>query len=242
MTDITRREFVKVGAAGAAALAVGVAGRGRAPPDARAAARQDGLQGPDLQPRRPGDARDGRQHDESIAIINRAIDLGVNYIDTAAAYGRDRNVTAALGSQRHQPDEHRRGDEDPPQGGLPREQDRRPHARRLAEAARAEPEAAQHRSPRPVAAAQRPARRAARPDLRQGRRDRGAAEGARPEDGALPRHHRPLRSGRADERASSGSRSTRSCWRSTRPTSTTCPFASTVLAAGEQEATWASSA
>ena len=27
-------------------------------------------------------------HDESLAIINRAIDLGVNYIDTAAAYGR----------------------------------------------------------------------------------------------------------------------------------------------------------
>jgi aryl-alcohol dehydrogenase-like predicted oxidoreductase len=27
------------------------------------------------------------KHDESIAIINRAIDLGVNYIDTAAAYG-----------------------------------------------------------------------------------------------------------------------------------------------------------
>ena len=27
-------------------------------------------------------------HDESVAIINRAIDLGVNYIDTAAAYGR----------------------------------------------------------------------------------------------------------------------------------------------------------
>ena len=31
-------------------------------------------------------------HDESIAIVNRAIDLGVNYIDTAAAYGRDRTV------------------------------------------------------------------------------------------------------------------------------------------------------
>ena len=29
-------------------------------------------------------------HDESIAIVNRAIDLGVNYIDTAAAYGRPR--------------------------------------------------------------------------------------------------------------------------------------------------------
>lgn len=27
-------------------------------------------------------------HDDSIAIINRAIDLGVNYIDTAAAYGQ----------------------------------------------------------------------------------------------------------------------------------------------------------
>jgi len=30
------------------------------------------------------------KHDVSIAIINRAIDLGVNYIDTAAAYGRPR--------------------------------------------------------------------------------------------------------------------------------------------------------
>ncbi|MBI4503537.1 MAG: aldo/keto reductase [Gemmatimonadetes bacterium] len=28
------------------------------------------------------------KHDESIAIINRAIDRGVNYLDTAAAYGR----------------------------------------------------------------------------------------------------------------------------------------------------------
>jgi aryl-alcohol dehydrogenase-like predicted oxidoreductase len=30
----------------------------------------------------------GRQ-DEAVAIINRAIDLGINYIDTAAAYGQD---------------------------------------------------------------------------------------------------------------------------------------------------------
>lgn len=30
---------------------------------------------------------DERKHDESIAIINKAIDLGVNYIDTASAYG-----------------------------------------------------------------------------------------------------------------------------------------------------------
>jgi uncharacterized protein len=31
-------------------------------------------------------------HDEAIAIINRAIDLGVTYIDTAAAYGRNREI------------------------------------------------------------------------------------------------------------------------------------------------------
>jgi aryl-alcohol dehydrogenase-like predicted oxidoreductase len=31
--------------------------------------------------------------DTSVAIINRAIDLGVNYIDTAAAYGRGRSQT-----------------------------------------------------------------------------------------------------------------------------------------------------
>ena len=30
---------------------------------------------------------DERKHDESIAIINKAIDLGVNYIDTASLYG-----------------------------------------------------------------------------------------------------------------------------------------------------------
>jgi len=33
------------------------------------------------------------KHDVSIAIINRAIDLGVNYIDTAAAYGRPRDAS-----------------------------------------------------------------------------------------------------------------------------------------------------
>jgi hypothetical protein len=94
MTDITRREFVKVGAAGAAALAIG-------------AGRSEGA--PPMMPERPlgrtghkvrifslgGQAalETAGMHDESIAIINRAIDLGVNYLDTAAAYGRDRNVT-----------------------------------------------------------------------------------------------------------------------------------------------------
>jgi len=28
------------------------------------------------------------KHDEALAIINHAIDLGVNYIDTASAYGK----------------------------------------------------------------------------------------------------------------------------------------------------------
>lgn len=85
--DVTRREFVKIGVAGAAALAV-------APPLGSAAP----------MPERPF-GRTGHQvrlfslggqatlekpdtRDVSVAIINRAIDLGVNYIDTAAAYGR----------------------------------------------------------------------------------------------------------------------------------------------------------
>jgi aryl-alcohol dehydrogenase-like predicted oxidoreductase len=89
LTDnpITRREFVKAGAAGAAAVALG----------ARLPLQADGM------PTRPL-GRTGHQvklfslggqatiekpgtQDESIAIINRAIDLGVNYIDTAARYG-----------------------------------------------------------------------------------------------------------------------------------------------------------
>lgn len=90
MTDrtLTRREFVKVGTAGAAAVALG----------SRPSLAQEGM------PERPF-GRTGHAvrlfslggqatlekpdtHDESIAIINRAIDLGVNYLDTAAAYGK----------------------------------------------------------------------------------------------------------------------------------------------------------
>ena len=86
--DVTRREFVKIGVAGAAAMAVAPGVTAAAPP----------------MPERPF-GRTGHQvrlfslggqatiekegtHDTSIAIINRAIDLGVNYIDTAAGYGR----------------------------------------------------------------------------------------------------------------------------------------------------------
>lgn len=89
MTSMTRREFVKAGTAGAAgvALAGGRLSLGAQAMPARAFGRT-GHQvrlfslGGQATLERPG------TEDESIAIINRAIDLGVNYIDTAAAYGR----------------------------------------------------------------------------------------------------------------------------------------------------------
>jgi len=88
--DLSRRTFVKLGLTGAAALAVRPALGAAAPPmPERPLGRtghmvrlfslggQASLEQPD-------------KHDVSMAIINRAIDLGVNYIDTAAAYGRPR--------------------------------------------------------------------------------------------------------------------------------------------------------
>ncbi|HSL20454.1 MAG TPA: aldo/keto reductase [Vicinamibacterales bacterium] len=90
MTDqtFTRREFVKVGAAGAAAIALG----GSLPLESAAmSTRPLGRTGHQVRLFSLGGQatieRAGT-HDESLAIINRAIDLGVNYIDTAAAYGR----------------------------------------------------------------------------------------------------------------------------------------------------------
>ena len=87
--DYSRREFVKLGAVGASAAFV---------------CRDEPLSPQPPMPERNlgrtghrvrlfslgGQAtleRDGTR-DESLAIINRAIDLGVNYIDTAARYGR----------------------------------------------------------------------------------------------------------------------------------------------------------
>ena len=197
---LTRREFVKVGAVGAAGAAIALtAGSTQAAAMPERPLGKTGHKvrifslGGQATIEKPG------THDESIAIVNRAIDLGVNYIDTAAAYGRPaRRRQAAMGARGLEPDPHRRGHGHTPQGGLPREQDRRPDARRLAAAAGTEPEAAEDRSPRPVAAAQHLDRRPAGPDLRKGRGDRGAAEGAGREDGALPGHHRPLRPRRAD--------------------------------------------
>jgi aryl-alcohol dehydrogenase-like predicted oxidoreductase len=98
MTDeLSRRDFVKLGLAGAAGLAAApaVANAG-APATLALPTRALGRTG-----HHPfifslgGQAslEQADKHDVSIAIINRAIDLGVNYIDTAAAYGRPRDAT-----------------------------------------------------------------------------------------------------------------------------------------------------
>jgi uncharacterized protein len=92
MTDITRREFVKVGAAGAAALAIGAARSDGAPPMPERPLGKTGYRVRIFSLGGQAAIETAGMHDESIAIINRAIDLGVNYIDTAAAYGRDNKV------------------------------------------------------------------------------------------------------------------------------------------------------
>jgi hypothetical protein len=91
-SEMTRRDFVKVGSAGAAAaLVMGRSGVGAAPPPMpeRALGRTGHTVrlfslGGQATLEKPG------TREASLAIINRAIDLGVNYIDTAAAYGRSR--------------------------------------------------------------------------------------------------------------------------------------------------------
>jgi len=90
--DLTRREFVKLGVAGAAALAVSPALGAAAPPMPE---RPLGRTGHNVRLFSLGGQASLEQpdkHDVSIAIINRAIDLGVNYLDTAAAYGRPRDT------------------------------------------------------------------------------------------------------------------------------------------------------
>jgi aryl-alcohol dehydrogenase-like predicted oxidoreductase len=88
---VTRRDFVKVGASGTAALLLSgskALGAGDDPPMPE---RPLGRTGHRVRQFSLGGQatleREGTR-DESVAIINRAIDLGVNYIDTAAAYGR----------------------------------------------------------------------------------------------------------------------------------------------------------
>jgi aryl-alcohol dehydrogenase-like predicted oxidoreductase len=89
--DLTRREFVKLGAAGAAALAAGSAAGAVAPSMPRRPLGRTGHNVCLFSLGGQASIEQPDKHDVSIAIINRAIDLGVNYIDTAAAYGRPRD-------------------------------------------------------------------------------------------------------------------------------------------------------
>ncbi len=94
MTDreYTRRDFVMVGAVGAASVLLsGNTPKGADPPMTDRPLGRTGHRvklfslGGQATLEQPG------TRDESVAIVNRAIDLGVNYIDTAAAYGRGRS-------------------------------------------------------------------------------------------------------------------------------------------------------
>jgi aryl-alcohol dehydrogenase-like predicted oxidoreductase len=87
--DVSRRDFVRAGAAGAAAVALSPQLAAAGP--AGMAERPLGRTGHRVRLFSLGGQatlEKAGTRDESIAIINRAIDLGVNYIDTAAAYGR----------------------------------------------------------------------------------------------------------------------------------------------------------
>jgi uncharacterized protein len=96
--EISRRDFVRTGAASAAAVALtgstglasGSGGEGGGPPG-RMAERPLGRTGHNVKLFSLGGQAVIERPDrdaEAEAIINRALDLGVNYIDTAASYGR----------------------------------------------------------------------------------------------------------------------------------------------------------
>jgi len=101
--DTTRRDFVKAGMAGAVGLAVGAAAAGSeavvAPPPGAPFNERTFAAMPTRNLGKTGyrvgifglggqaTLEKPNKEEESVAIINRAIDLGVNYIDTAAAYG-----------------------------------------------------------------------------------------------------------------------------------------------------------
>jgi len=89
--NLTRREFVKLGVAGAAALATGSATGAVAPSMPQRPLGRTGHNVCLFSLGGQASIEQPDKHDVSIAIINRAIDLGVNYIDTAAAYGRPRD-------------------------------------------------------------------------------------------------------------------------------------------------------
>lgn len=89
--QLSRRDFVKVGAAGAAGLCLTARGASAKARASRMPERPLGRTGHDVRLFSLGGQatlEKSGTRDESLEIINRAIDLGVNYIDTAAAYGR----------------------------------------------------------------------------------------------------------------------------------------------------------
>ena len=191
-SKLSRREFVKVSGAGAAAMA-------RLPV-------LDGA--PKRMPERPlgGPAttsgcsawvarppsRSRARATQSLAIINRAIDLGVNYIDTAAAYGRGISQTyigEVMATRRKEVFLASKTQDRTRDGSL--------RAARGEPAGRCRPITSTCGSSTTCASTSRSSRSSARtaPSRR--------SSGARPEDGALPRHHRALR----PRRAGAGARS-----------------------------------
>ncbi len=46
---------------------------------------------------------DGRSFAESVAVVRRALDLGVNFLDTAAAYGTEEIVGDAISQRAARP-------------------------------------------------------------------------------------------------------------------------------------------
>lgn len=93
MTDrkLTRRDFVKVGAGGTAALFLksrNLSAAGAPPPMPERPLGTTGHRVRLFSLGGQATLEKAGTRDESVAIIHRAIDLGVNYIDTAAAYGR----------------------------------------------------------------------------------------------------------------------------------------------------------
>ena len=84
--------------------------------------------------------------DNAVPIIERALDLGVNYIDTSSIYG---------GPERWSEQYVGRVMQTPPQRSLPRHQDQGAHSRRLPPHDRKVPQAPQHRPRRPLAAPRR---------------------------------------------------------------------------------------
>jgi aryl-alcohol dehydrogenase-like predicted oxidoreductase len=87
-TPVSRRDFVAMGAAGAAAALVHNSDSTSPPPMPERPLGRTGHQVRLFSLGGQATLEQDGTRDTSVAILNRAIDLGVNYIDTAAAYGR----------------------------------------------------------------------------------------------------------------------------------------------------------